>query len=103
RVTYRGNQPWPFPASLMVGFSARALRTELELDSEEVVEAAWFTRGELNWAVRSGALRLPSRVSIARSLIEDWFGGQIEEAEREAAPPATGLDPGQQPAQGAGR
>jgi NAD+ diphosphatase len=85
-VTYRGNQPWPFPASLMVGFSARAHRTELTPDQEEVVEAAWFTRGELNWAVRSGEVQLPSRVSIARSLIEDWFGGQIEEGQEPAAP-----------------
>lgn len=85
-VTYRGNQPWPFPASLMVGFSARAHRTDLTLDQEEVVEAAWFTRGELNWAARSGEVQLPSRVSIARSLIEDWFGGRIEEGQEPAAP-----------------
>lgn len=85
-ITYRGNQPWPFPASLMIGFTARAHRTDLTLDPEEIVEAAWFTRGELNWAVRSGEVRLPSRVSISRLLIEDWFGGTITEGGEPAAP-----------------
>ena len=90
-LAYRGNQPWPFPASLMVGFTARAIDTELRLDPEEIVEATWFTRGELGWAARSGSLALPPRVSIARRLIEDWFGGEIEE-QSESAGPSRGRD-----------
>lgn len=90
-VVYRGNQPWPFPASLMVGFSARATDTGLELDEEEIVRAEWFTRGELNWAVRNGDVQLPPRVSIARRLIEDWFGGEIEASE-EVSEPFRGRD-----------
>ncbi|MGB7447974.1 MAG: NAD(+) diphosphatase [Ornithinimicrobium sp.] len=85
-VTYRGNQPWPFPASLMVGFSARTLGDELDLDPEEIAEAAWFARGELGWAVRSGGVALPPRVSIARRLIEDWYGGEIEQADEPTGP-----------------
>lgn len=79
-LVYRGNQPWPFPASLMVGYTARSSRTELTLDPVEIVEAEWFTRGELSHAARSGELGLPPRVSIARHLIEHWHGGPIEAA-----------------------
>lgn len=91
-ILYRGNQPWPFPASLMVGFTARATGTELRLDPEEILEADWFSRGELSWAARSGAVQLPPRVSIARRLIEDWFGGELEEGTRSDGR-ASGRDP----------
>ncbi len=76
-IDYRGNQPWPFPAQLMVGFTARAVDTELTLDPDEIAEARWFTRDELGGLVAGGALGVPSRVSIARRLIEDWFGGPL--------------------------
>lgn len=79
-LVYRGNQPWPFPASLMVGFTARATTDELTLDPTEIVQAQWFTRGELSFAARSGEIAIPPRVSIARHLIEHWHGGPIEAA-----------------------
>lgn len=79
-LSYRGNQPWPFPASLMIGYTARTGDTRLTLDPVEIVEAQWFTRGELSHAARSGEVAIPSRVSIARHLIEDWHGGPIEAA-----------------------
>lgn len=79
-LVYRGNQPWPFPASLMVGFTARATGTELSLDPVEIAEAQWFTRGELSFAARSGEVALPPRISIARHLIEHWYGGPLEVA-----------------------
>lgn len=77
-VTYRGNQPWPFPASLMVGFTARARSTALTLQEEEIQDARWFSRDELLEAATSRAVVLPSRISIARSLIELWFGAPID-------------------------
>ena len=43
-VEYFGNQPWPLPASLMLGFIARAETTEVEVDGEEIEDARWFTR-----------------------------------------------------------
>lgn len=79
-IAYRGNQPWPFPASLMVGYTARAKGTELTLDPTEIVEADWFTREEVVRAAGSGELALPLRVSIARRLIEQWMGERIEAA-----------------------
>ncbi|MDO5739119.1 MAG: NAD(+) diphosphatase [Ornithinimicrobium sp.] len=81
-LTYRGNQPWPFPASLMFGFRGRALSTELTIDPAEIRYAAWFTREELAAKVWDGTLTLPSRLSIARALIEEWFGGPVREPER---------------------
>lgn len=78
-VLYRGNQPWPFPASLMVGFTAKAKTSELTLDPAEIVEAAWFSKGELAWAVHTGRVALPPRVSIARRLVEQWYGGELEQ------------------------
>ncbi|GAA3105445.1 NAD(+) diphosphatase [Streptosporangium carneum] len=71
---YLGSQPWPFPRSLMLGFFARAVSTEFALDPEEIAEARWFSRAELRAALDSGEVRLPSEVSIARRLIETWYG-----------------------------
>lgn len=85
-LVYRGNQPWPFPASLMVGFTARARGVELRLDPAEIAEAAWFTRGELAWSVRSGEVALPPRVSIARRLVEDWYGAELAQPSEPTEP-----------------
>lgn len=76
-VRYRGNQPWPFPASLMLGFRARAVTTDLTVDRTELRSAAWYTREELRAGVEDGSRTLPTRVSIARVLVEEWFGGPI--------------------------
>ena len=73
-VDYVGSQPWPFPSSLMVGFVARALTREVELVDGEIAHARWFTRAELAQAVGTGEVRLSPRVSIARQLIESWYG-----------------------------
>ncbi|MFI6508458.1 NAD(+) diphosphatase [Streptosporangium sp. NPDC050855] len=71
---YMGSQPWPFPRSLMIGFFARATTTEFVLEPEEIAEAHWFSRAELLAALESGEVRLPSSLSIARRLIETWYG-----------------------------
>ncbi|MGN6332318.1 MAG: NAD(+) diphosphatase [Motilibacteraceae bacterium] len=81
---YLGSQPWPFPASLMLGFCARASTTEVVTDDEEISEARWFSREQLADAVRTGDVLLPPAVSIARRLIEHWFGGPLDD--RGAAP-----------------
>ncbi|WP_336208156.1 NAD(+) diphosphatase [Nonomuraea sp. LPB2021202275-12-8] len=71
---YLGSQPWPFPRSLMLGFFAEALTTSLIPDAEEIAEARWFSRQELVQALETGEVRLPPPVSIARRLIETWYG-----------------------------
>ncbi|MGB6356674.1 MAG: NAD(+) diphosphatase [Steroidobacteraceae bacterium] len=69
RVEYHSSQPWPFPASLMLGFTAHAVTTEVHLRDEELEDARWFTRA----ALRSDGTLLPPRLSISYRLIEHWF------------------------------
>ncbi len=68
-VHYHSSQPWPFPASLMLGFTAIANSREIHLNDGELEDAGWFTRKEL----RSGFPKLPYRLSIARRLVDDWL------------------------------
>lgn len=78
RVTdpvYLGSQPWPFPASLMCGFTARLADDQpasgLLPDGEEILELRWLTRDELRAA---DGIILPGPSSIARAMIEKWLG-----------------------------
>lgn len=76
-VEYRGSQSWPFPASLMLAFRARVTATQIQVDGVELGEARWFDRPALQAAAQSGEVLLPGRASIARALVEDWFGGTL--------------------------
>ena len=76
RVTYHSSQPWPFPASIMLGFYGEALTTELTIDPEELVDAMWVTREFLRGPHDPEKFRLPRADSIARRLIEDWMDGK---------------------------
>jgi NAD+ diphosphatase len=68
-VTYRGSQPWPFPASLMLGFEARVVAGEAAVGDDELEDVRWFTRAEL----RAGDAGLPPPASIAHWLITSWL------------------------------
>ncbi|HEY2557218.1 MAG TPA: NAD(+) diphosphatase [Diaminobutyricibacter sp.] len=78
---YLGSQPWPFPASVMVGFTARLADDQdpaaLHPDGDEILELRWFTRDEV-WSNHDVVI-LPGRTSIARAIIEDWYGGPLGE------------------------
>ncbi|GER21842.1 NTP pyrophosphohydrolase [Zafaria cholistanensis] len=74
---YAGSQPWPFPCSLMLGFTARASGTDAVPDGEEIVDLRWFTRAELAAEVEEGRLSVPVGLSIASALIEQWYGGPL--------------------------
>jgi NAD+ diphosphatase len=80
-VAYGASQPWPFPASLMIGFHAEAETTDITLDPRELEHAAWFSRAEVaamadSAATRTGdGWRLPRGDSIARRLIAGWLAG----------------------------
>lgn len=76
-VAYFGNQPWPFPASLMVGFFGRALTTDIQVDDDELEAARWFTRDDVRRGGESGELVTPGGFSISRSLVEAWYGGPV--------------------------
>lgn len=80
-VSYVGSQPHPFPSSLMLGFMADALTTEIRVDGEEMAEARWFSRAELAAAIRSGEVYPPNEMSIARRLVELWFGNPLPSPE----------------------
>jgi NAD+ diphosphatase len=78
---YLGSQAWPFPYSLMVGFTAK-VNEEHALaamsptpDGIEIEKLRWFTRDEM--AAEARHLLLPSRISIARALIEHWFQREL--------------------------
>lgn len=68
-VRYQSSQPWPFPASLMLGFHASAVSEDIVTNDGELEEARWFHRDELI----DGTSRLPPGQSIARRLIEHWL------------------------------
>ena len=72
-VHYHSSQPWPFPASLMLGFRARAAGSAITLDRRELEDARWLTRAELVDELEKERIELPRRVSIAYRLVEDWF------------------------------
>jgi NAD+ diphosphatase len=74
RVKYAGSESWPMPRSLMVAFSARATSSTITVDGAELSEAAWWSREALGEAFTAGEVSLPDRMSIARRLIEDWYG-----------------------------
>ena len=63
-IRYFGSQSWPFPHSLMIGFTATYAGGEISLDDSEIEEAGWFTVDNLP--------PIPGKISIARKLI-DWF------------------------------
>lgn len=72
-VRYHSSQPWPFPASLMLGFVAEADPdhcNDIRLNDGELEDARWFTREEL---LSDEFPKLPFRISIARRLVEHWL------------------------------
>ena len=77
QINYLGSQPWPFPASIMIAFEAviddpSAARP----DGEEIVEVRWYSRAQLRTAMEDGSLLLPPIISVARKMIEQWFGAE---------------------------
>lgn len=71
-IQYFGSQPWPFPQSLMTGFTAEAIQPSIELKDNELEHAAWFTRSQISELAGSDQLILPYKYSISRTLIEHW-------------------------------
>ena len=69
-IRYHSSQPWPFPSSLMLGFTARATATRPVLHDGELEDARWFRREEL----QAGTVALPPPESISRRLIDTWLG-----------------------------
>ena len=75
-VTYRSSQPWPFPASVMIGFHAEAESLDFTVNEDELASARWMSREDLKPEnlPKDGSFFMPRRDSIARRLIEEWLG-----------------------------
>ena len=84
-IRYAGAQPWPFPASLMLGYFATSDPGSPVADGVELAEVRWFTRADLAAGIQSGDVIAPSGISIARRLVERWYGEPFP-----SAPPGVG-------------
>ena len=90
RCAYDSAQPWPFPASLMIGFHAEACETTINL-GEELADARWWEPEEVLQAVQSGALLIPPPIALSFRLIDRWLVEQLgESAVRAVLPPRMG-------------
>lgn len=78
-IEYHSSQPWPFPASLMLGFTATATTLDILRRDDELEDARWFSRQD----VAAGVPLLPPRQSISYSLIEHWFDAGSDRPLRE--------------------
>ncbi len=74
---YLASQPWPFPASLMLGFRACAAAGQPHARDGELEDVRWFTREEVREGVACGELALPGTLSISRWLIEGWLAESV--------------------------
>ena len=77
---FLGSQAWPFPFSLMFGYTAKYAGGMVTPDGEEIVKLRWFSRDELK--AESHTLLLPGKLSIARSIIEHWLGEELQGQDR---------------------
>ncbi|MCE5233317.1 MAG: NAD(+) diphosphatase [Mizugakiibacter sp.] len=73
---YHSSQPWPFPGSLMLGFTATAAGRDIRLADGELEDARWFTAAEIVAALRAGELGLSPSISVSYRLIEHWLAGR---------------------------
>jgi NAD+ diphosphatase len=74
------SQPWPFPASLMIGCQGEALDTSITLDPKELQDACWVSREDLMHALAGldPAMKPARQGSIARALMDGWVSGRLE-------------------------
>lgn len=84
---FHSSQPWPFPASLMLGFTARAQARTLTLRDGELAEARWFTPEDIARGLHGGKLRLSTPTSVSWHLIDHWL--RLRTGSGLAAPTAT--------------
>ena len=85
KINYLGSQPWPFPASIMIAFEAVIDDpSTARPDGEEIVEVRWYSRAQLRAAMEDGSLLLPPSISVARKMIERWFGADHGEFKGES-------------------
>jgi len=72
-IRYHSSQPWPFPASIMLGFTGRAIDDAIRLQEPEIEHIGWYDRAFLLNSPEDETFRMPTRFSIARRLVDDWI------------------------------
>ncbi len=72
-INYHSSQPWPFPNSFMLGYTAEASSDAFELEQDDIEHALWLTAEELKTNMVEGTVLPPPDLSISYSLINDWF------------------------------
>ena len=72
-IKYLHSQPWPFPSSLMLGFTAEAVTEKIHYNDNEIEDVQWFTKDEM-LDFKSKGKFLPRELSISRRIINDWLG-----------------------------
>jgi NAD+ diphosphatase len=72
-VYYHSSQPWPMPASLMVGFTAKALSRDIHLRDDELEDARWFTPEQIANGLRDGSFATPPPLSVSYQLLAHWL------------------------------
>jgi NAD+ diphosphatase len=88
-IRYLGSQPWPMPRSLMLGFRAEApAGQQIVVNKTELAEALWFSRAGLLRGIEAGELSIAPPVSIARRIIESWYGGELPDSASEFTVPS---------------
>jgi NAD+ diphosphatase len=75
-IQYHSSQPWPYPNSYMLGYTAEASTLEVHLEQDDITQAVWLTAAELREKNLSGEVLTPPNLSISYRLIDDWFEQQ---------------------------
>jgi NAD+ diphosphatase len=75
-IEYFGSQPWPFPASLMLAFTAEAENQDIKLIDDEMEDVQWFTRQQLQEMLKEGYITIAPRYTVAHNLIVGWLEGK---------------------------
>jgi len=80
KVKYASSQPWPFPASLMIGFTCETKEHDIRLVDQELERAEWFSAEEMKIATAKGDLLMPFSISISWHLVDQWYQEQTGES-----------------------
>jgi NAD+ diphosphatase len=78
-IDYYSSQPWPFPGSIMLGFSSKAITEKITLHDNELEDAKWMTRNDIIEGLKTKTLKNPTNFSIAFRLLENWFNHDSNE------------------------
>lgn len=79
QIEYLGSQAWPFPASIMLAFTGVVENPDdAQADGEEIEDLRWYSKESFTADLKSGELLIPPGISIARRMIEAWYGGSID-------------------------